>query len=67
MVIVNLHLVVVGAKVPPGPMAFEETRGPVIRDYQEYLDKQLIQSLRKKYPIKVNKSVKEEAFIALNQ
>ncbi|HAH37380.1 MULTISPECIES: peptidylprolyl isomerase [unclassified Algoriphagus] len=63
----HLHLVVVGAKVPPGPMAFEETRGPVIRDYQEYLDKQLIQSLRKKYPIKVNKSVKEEAFIALNQ
>ncbi|NVJ86717.1 MAG: peptidylprolyl isomerase [Algoriphagus sp.] len=63
----HLHLVLLGEKFPEGPKKFEETRGLVIRDYQEYLDEQLIQSLRGKYPVQINEEVKEEAFIALNQ
>jgi peptidyl-prolyl cis-trans isomerase SurA len=63
----HLHIVLVGEKTPAGPKKFEETRGLVIRDYQEYLDKTLIDSLRKKYPVKINPKAKEETFIALNQ
>lgn len=63
----HLHLVILGDRTNAGPKKFEETRGLVIRDYQEYLDKTLVESLRKKYPIKINPKAKEETFIALNQ
>ncbi|MEB2776148.1 peptidylprolyl isomerase [Algoriphagus sp. D3-2-R+10] len=63
----HLHLVILGEKTNAGPKKFEETRGLVIRDYQEYLDKSLVESLRKKHPIKINPKAKEETFIALNQ
>ena len=63
----HLHIVILGEKTSPGPRKFEETRGLVIRDYQEYLDKNLEETLRKKYPIKINPKAKEETFIALNQ
>ncbi|PZX59715.1 peptidyl-prolyl cis-trans isomerase SurA [Algoriphagus ratkowskyi] len=63
----HLHIVLIGEKTKAGPKKFEETRGFVIRDYQEYLDKTLVESLRKKYPVKINPKVKEETFIALNQ
>jgi peptidyl-prolyl cis-trans isomerase SurA len=63
----EMHLVVLGQKIPAGPRKFEESRGLIIRDYQEYLDKNLTDSLRSKYPIQVDPRVKEEAFLALNQ
>lgn len=63
----HLHIVVLGEKTSAGPKKFDETRGLVIRDYQEYLDKSLVESLRKKYPIQINPKAKEETFIALNQ
>jgi peptidyl-prolyl cis-trans isomerase SurA len=63
----QLHIVILGEKTNPGPKKFEETRGLVIRDYQEYLDESLVESLRKKYTIKINLKAKEETFIALNQ
>ncbi|MEB2784583.1 peptidylprolyl isomerase [Algoriphagus sp. E1-3-M2] len=63
----HLHLVILGKKMNAGPKKFEETLGLVIRDYQEFLDKSLLETLRKKYPIKINPKVKEETFIALNQ
>lgn len=62
-----IYLVVLGQKYPAGPRKFEESRGLVIRDYQEFLDNALIQSLKRKYPIRINEQVKEEAFLALNQ
>ncbi|MFN3999721.1 peptidylprolyl isomerase [Algoriphagus sp.] len=62
-----LYLVILGQKFPSEPKKFEESRGLVIRDYQEHLDKTLIQALKSKYPIKINPRVKEEAFLALNQ
>jgi peptidyl-prolyl cis-trans isomerase SurA len=63
----ELTLVLLGEKYPAGPKRFEETRGFVIRDFQDYLDEQLIAQIRKKYPVTVNTVVKEEAFISLNQ
>ncbi len=63
----TLYLVNIGQKFPAEPRKFEESRGLVIRDYQEYLDNALIKSLKSKYPIQINSQVKEEAFLALNQ
>lgn len=61
------YLVILGQKFPAEPRKFEESRGLVIRDYQEYLDNSLIQSLKSKYPIQIDPQVKEETFLALNQ
>lgn len=63
----STYLVNLGQKTPSGPRKFEESRGLVIRDYQEYLENTLTQKLKGKYPIQVNNTVKEEAFVALNQ
>jgi len=63
----HLYLILLGEKYPAGEKEFEETRGIVIRDFQEYLDGKLVEELRKKYPITVNTKAKEEAFISLNQ
>ena len=63
----HFYLILLGNKYPAGPKKFEETRGIVIRDFQEYLEQKLIEELRKKYPISINTKVKEEAFISINQ
>lgn len=60
------YLVLIGQKLPSGPRKFEESRGLVIRDYQEYLDQNLINRLKEKYKVQVNPTVKEEAFLSLN-
>ena len=36
---------------------FEDARGMVINDYQNYLEEQWVSKLRKKYPVKVNEKV----------
>ncbi|WP_228780165.1 peptidylprolyl isomerase [Aquiflexum lacus] len=56
------NFVVVGEKLGPGPKKFEETRGKVIQDYQEYLDKKLISSLKDNYIIQVNEEEKQKIF-----
>jgi peptidyl-prolyl cis-trans isomerase SurA len=42
----------------PGPMTFEEARASVVADLQEALEKNWINQLRKKYPVKVNEKGK---------
>lgn len=61
------YVVVLGKKIPAGPRKFEESRGLVIRDYQEFLENSLNEKLKSKYPIEINESVKAEIFAMLNK
>ena len=61
------YLILTGQKIPAGPRKFEESRGLVIRDYQEYLEETLVAKLKSKYPVVINPSIKEETYLALNQ
>ncbi len=63
----STFLVVLGNKYPAGPKKFEESRGLVIRDYQDYLEKSLNEKLKVKYPVEIYQSVKEKAFVILNE
>lgn len=63
----NSFQILLGEKYPAGPRKFEESRGLVIRDYQEYLDQNLTSTLKRKYPVQVNANVKEEAFLSINR
>jgi peptidyl-prolyl cis-trans isomerase SurA len=44
----------------PMPRNFSEAKGLVINDYQEELEKQWIERLKKKYPVTVNEKVLNE-------
>lgn len=58
----NLHYVIVVDKIlSPGPKTFQEARAEVISDYQNYLEKEWVAKLRRKYPVKVNKKGKDAA------
>ena len=46
-----------GEKISPKVKKLEECKGLVISDYQDYLDKEWIKSLREKYNISVNNTV----------
>ncbi len=59
------YVLVIGKVYPPGPRKFEEARGLIIRDYQEFLDQALTKRLKEKYPIQINAGVKEKTFEAL--
>lgn len=43
--------------VPPEPKTLGEARGYAVADYQDYLEKQWIEDLRKEYPVMVNEEV----------
>ncbi len=43
--------------LPPEYKKLEETRGLVLTDYQEFLDKEWIDELRNKYPVFINREV----------
>jgi len=53
----DIHIVKKGDIIKPQVKDFEECKGLVISDYQDYLDREWIKSLREKYNIQVNKSV----------
>jgi peptidyl-prolyl cis-trans isomerase SurA len=63
----STYVVVLGKKIPAGPRKFEESRGLVIRDYQEFLEKRLNEKLKEKYPVEINESLKEQTFAMLNK
>jgi peptidyl-prolyl cis-trans isomerase SurA len=43
--------------IPPGPKAFEEVRGRVLNNYQNYLESEWMKNLRNKFKVEVNKKV----------
>lgn len=46
-----------GDKIPPEPKSLEDSRGLYISDYQNYIEKNWLKQLRKKYKITVNKKL----------
>jgi peptidyl-prolyl cis-trans isomerase SurA len=48
------------------PIPLDEIRGRVIADYQEFLEKEWVESLRKKYPVNINQEVYQKIISNLN-
>jgi peptidyl-prolyl cis-trans isomerase SurA len=48
------YYVEITAVEEPRPRTFDESRGAVISDYQNHLEKEWLESLRQKYPVVVN-------------
>jgi peptidyl-prolyl cis-trans isomerase SurA len=55
----QFYLIEVKRLVPPGIKTFEEAKASIISDYQDYLEKEWVTSLRKKYPVKINNKGKK--------
>ncbi len=61
------YLVKVDKVLPPAPKKLDDIRGQVISDYQQYLEKQWIDSLRRKYEVQVNQELLEKAISSINE
>ncbi|HLA55924.1 MAG TPA: peptidylprolyl isomerase [Flavobacterium sp.] len=46
--------------IPAGPKTLEEAKGKVINDYQQYLEENWVQDLKKEFTVKVNQPVFEK-------
>ena len=53
----KFYVVKVDNMIPAGPKSFEEAKGAITADYQSYLEKNWLDELAKKHPIKVNEAV----------
>ena len=53
----SYQFILVKRIVGPEPKSLKEAKGYIVSDYQEYLEKQWIASLRIKYPVKQNMDV----------
>ncbi|UUC45630.1 peptidylprolyl isomerase [Flavobacterium cerinum] len=52
----NYYFVIqVNKKMPKGPKTFEETKGKVINDYQQYLESKWVDELKKEFTISIDK------------
>lgn len=60
----NYYFVIqVNKKMPKGPKTFDETKGKVINDYQQYLESKWVDELKKEFTISIDK----EAFNQVKQ
>jgi peptidyl-prolyl cis-trans isomerase SurA len=50
----KFRFILATAVLPPQPKELKDTRGKVTSDYQDHLEKQWIDQLRKKYPVRVD-------------
>ncbi len=55
----NYYLVEIAHLVAPGTKSFEEARAPIISDFQNELEKEWLTTIRKKYPVKIDKKGKK--------
>ena len=53
----DCRIVQIKAIIPPVPRELHEVRGQVTADYQSYLEKQWIDALRRKYPVRVDRDL----------
>ena len=53
----QINLVYINRQIAPEPKALNEAKGLITADYQNYLEKEWIKSLRAKYTIKINEDV----------
>ena len=53
----DLIIIVVNKKLAPEVKTLQEAKGIITADYQNYLEKEWIKSLRSKYPYTLNKEV----------
>ena len=53
----KIYFVAINKIIEPTPKSLKEAKGIVTADYQTYLEKEWIKSLREKYPVKVDKDV----------
>lgn len=53
------YVVVVNHMIPAGALSFEDARAAVITEYQNALEKNWLDALGKKYPVKVNDKTKK--------
>jgi len=61
----TFYLVEVSHLVQPGIKSFDEVKSQIISSYQDSIDKKWVDSLKKKYPIKINKKAKADVINAL--
>lgn len=54
------YLIIIKAVLEPAYKELSEVRGPVISDYQTYLEEQWVQELRNRYPVKVKEGEVEK-------
>lgn len=54
------YLVDVKRLIPPGFKTFEEARASIISEYQDYLEKTWVESLKKKYKVELNTKGKKQ-------
>ncbi|MFN5417885.1 MAG: peptidylprolyl isomerase [Flavobacteriia bacterium] len=52
----KFYIVKVDELLPAGPKTFDESKGAITADYQTYLEKQWLEDLAKKHPIKINET-----------
>lgn len=56
----KIYFVILGDRKSSEPKKFMETRGKVIQDYQEFLDQELVASLKNNYTIQVYEDEKQK-------
>jgi peptidyl-prolyl cis-trans isomerase SurA len=53
----RVFFVVTQKIIPPTPKSLQEARGVITSDYQAQLEKEWVESLKKKYPVNINRDV----------
>ncbi len=61
------YLARISELLPPGLLTYEEAKAQVIADYQNYLEKEWVEQLKLKYPVKINEKTKQTVYKQLVQ